>query len=168
MKLKNIIISSLVFISFIGCSSTEKRIVNEVDILREKDSRLAFISTEYAGNLGVELIIQNKLESSIEIIWKDSKINNDRIILGDTPFEYRDEKVDSEVVVPNITYRRVIFPRKNIKDDNSFSQLSYPVRLEIQFKSRKDEIEDTSIIILNKGKLVEIDVDWMGQPIPKK
>lgn len=165
--LKNLLLKLVIASIFINCSSVQRRIVNQVEITREKDSRLAFISAEYAGDIGIEIIIQNKTDTIIEIIWDESKINDDKVILAETPYNFLDKKVNSEILVPNVAYRRVIFPKENIKGVNLFEQLDYPVKIEIKFKSRRTLIKDTSVIIIKKGREIEVDIDKMGQPIKK-
>lgn len=158
--IKKIILSLFLIILF-GCSST--RLVPTAEIKRIHNSKFAIISVDYAGDIGVDIIIQNKLGKIVEILWDRSKINDEKIVLSGVPYKdlYKDMKND--LLIPNLTYKRVIFPLSSIGDRGNISKLPYPVKLEIFF--RRGEKIDKSTIIIREGNIVERRVDFMGQVI---
>lgn len=156
------IILSIVLVTLLGCTS-RTRLIPKAEIKRVYNSKFAIVSVEYAGELGIDVIIQNKLGKIVEILWDKSRINNENIALAETPYEDLYKKIKNDFLVPNIPYRRVIYPLSNVKGPNDFFKLSYPIKLEIFF--RRGDTIDKSILIIREGELIEKKVNFAGQVI---
>lgn len=164
---KLLIIFSLFILTSCTSMITFQASLPSTDIERIKDSSLAVVSTEYAGDVGIPIIIQNKKERMIEILWNRSKINGEKILLSSIPYEEKDKDLESEYLIPNFAYTRVIFPKSGVRGVSSFYPLKYPLKIEIVFRYKS--IEDSAIIIVNKGeKRIKKKADLQGRLIDEE
>lgn len=141
------------FLILTGCTSLIKHTkeIPKANIIRKKDSQLAVVSVEYAADIGIKVIINNKTNRIVEILWSKSSINGETL-----------SNLNDEWLLPNDVYTTVF---QYFSENNKFTplRLKYPLRFEIFFRNKA--LNDKVILIITEGELTKLKVDLFGNII---
>ncbi|MBC2857051.1 hypothetical protein H3N56_11470 [Cetobacterium sp. 2A] len=140
--LKKILLVCFAILGLVKCTSTPiTKIIPKVTVLNLKEISLARVTIKRAGEMKITLNIKNLTNDNLEIVWKESSINNSLPFITKQKYNEATTPMPNTILSPFSNFVVDVLPSSNVYFGNYWRQLylEYPVDIVLKLKQGTKE-----------------------------